>query len=379
MKKFPFQKKRQERLLNEQIDDIINVIDTLKYKFSNRFTIKQLEKTKRTLEGHLKKLTNENRKDDVVTFEQLGIDRLFVDEADAYKNLFLYTKMRNVAGISQSEAQKSTDLFMKCRYMDELTNSKGIVFATGTPISNSVTELYTMQRYLQYNTLVENKLTNFDEWASTFGETVTAIELAPQGNGYRAKTRFSKFYNVPELMTMFKQVADIKTIDMMPEIVRPEAKFHTVVVKPSELQKEMVSKLSDRATAIQQNSVDPHIDNMLKITSDGCKIGLDQRLVNPLLPDFEGSKINACTYNIYEIWKKTSDKKLTQLMFCDFSTPNKDGRFNVYDDIKNKLINKGIPENEIAFIHDANTETQKKRIICKSTTGKNQSVIWFYF
>lgn len=368
--KIPISKKRQERLLNEQIDDIINVIDTLKYKFSNRFTIKQLEKTKRTLEGHLKKLTNENRKDDVVTFEQLGIDRLFVDEADAYKNLFLYTKMRNVAGISQSEAQKSTDLFMKCRYMDELTNSKGIVFATGTPISNSVTELYTMQRYLQYNTLVENKLTNFDEWASTFGETVTAIELAPQGNGYRAKTRFSKFYNVPELMTMFKQVADIKTIDMMPEIVRPEAKFHTVVVKPSELQKEMVSKLSDRATAIQQNSVDPHIDNMLKITSDGCKIGLDQRLVNPLLPDFEGSKINACTYNIYEIWKKTSDKKLTQLMFCDFSTPNKDGRFNVYDDIKNKLINKGIPENEIAFIHDANTETQKKELFAKVRQGK---------
>lgn len=254
--------------------------------------------------------------------------------------------------------------------MDELTNSKGIVFATGIPISNSVTELYTMQRYLQYNTLVENKLTNFDEWASTFGETVTAIELAPQGNGYRAKTRFSKFYNVPELMTMFKQVADIKTIDMMPKIVRPEAKFHTVVVKPSELQKEMVSKLSDRATAIQQNSVDPHIDNMLKITSDGRKIGLDQRLVNPLLPDFEGSKINACTYNIYEIWKKTSDKKLTQLMFCDFSTPNKDGRFNVYDDIKNKLINKGIPENEIAFIHDANTETQKKELFAKVRQAK---------
>lgn len=370
LEKIPMSKERQERMLKEQIDEIIVGIKELKNAKADRFSIKQLEKLKKTLNTRLEKLINEDKKDDVVTFEQLGVDRLFVDEADSFKNLFLYTKMRNVAGLSQTEAQKSSDLFMKCRYMDELTGGKGIIFATGTPVSNSITELYTMMKYLQYDTLQKNRLINFDSWASTFGETVTALELAPEGNGYRARTRFAKFHNLPELMCMFKEVADIKTVDMMPEIVRPKANFHTVVVKPSELQVELVQELSKRAADIHANLVEPTEDNMLKITSDGRKIGLDQRLVNPLLPDFDGSKVNACMNNVYNIWQETSDKRLTQLIFCDFSTPNKDGRFNIYDDIKAKLISKGVPKDEIFFIHDANTEVKKKEVFAKVRQGK---------
>lgn len=373
LEKIPMSRERQERQLREQIREITNGINDLKQNNGARFSIKQLEKTKRSLESRLDKLTDDSRKDDVVTFEQLGVDRLFVDEAHSFKNLFLYTKMRNVAGISQSEAQKSSDLFMKCRYMDELTagNSgigRGVIFATGTPISNSMTEMYTMQRYLQYNTLRRNGLLHFDAWASTFGETVTAIELAPEGTGYRARTRFARFYNLPELMTMFREVADIKTADML-DLPRPKANFQTIVVKPSELQQEMVKELSERAATIHAGNVDPSVDNMLLITSDGRKIGLDQRLINPLLPDDEGSKVNACMNNVYEMWRDTKKDRLTQLVFCDFSTPNSDGRFNVYDDIKRKLIAKGVPANEVAFIHDANTEIRKKELYSKVRKG----------
>lgn len=374
LEKIPMSRERQERQLRDQIWEITNGIDELKRNNGERFSVKQLEKTKRSLEARLEKLTDDSRKDDVVTFEQLGVDRLFVDEAHNFKNLFLYTKMRNVAGISQTEAQKSSDLFMKCRYMDELTAGssgigKGVIFATGTPISNSMTEMYTMQRYLQYDTLQKNRLLHFDAWASTFGETVTAIELAPEGTGYRARTRFAKFHNLPELMCMFKQVADIKTADML-DLPRPKANYQTVVVKPSELQRDMVKELSDRAAAVHNGNVDPSDDNMLKITSDGRKIGLDQRLMNPMLPDDEGSKVNACMNNVYEMWRDTKADRLTQLVFCDFSTPNADGRFNVYDDIRAKLLDKGIPANEIAFIHEANTEARKKELFAKVRKGQ---------
>ena len=369
LEKIPMSKERQERLLDEQISEITMGIDELKRNDGERFSIKQLEKTRKSLEARLAKLNDDSRKDDVVTFEQLGVDRLFVDEAHSFKNLFLHTKMRNVAGISQTEAQKSSDLFGKCRYLDEETKGKGVIFATGTPISNSMTEMYTMQRYLQYETLKKNNLTHFDCWASTFGETTTAIELAPEGTGYRARTRFAKFHNLPELMCMFKEVADIKTADMM-NLPRPKANYNTVVVKPSELQTEMVKDLSKRAAIVHRNGVDPSEDNMLKITSDGRKIGLDQRLINPMLPDDEGSKVNACMKDVYRIWDETKADRLTQLVFCDFSTPNKDGRFNVYDDIRDKLLQKGIPEDEIAFIHEANTEIRKKELFAKVRTGK---------
>lgn len=309
------------------------------------------------------------RKDDVITFEQLGVDRLYVDESQAYKNLFLYTKMRNVAGLSTSEAQKSSDMFMKCQYMDEVTGGKGIVFATGTPVSNSMTEMYSLMRYLQYDKLREKGLLHFDCWASTFGETTTAIELAPEGTGYRARTRFAKFFNLPELMTMFKEVADIKTSDQL-DLPVPDAHYETIVVKPSEIQKEMVASLSERAAAVHSGNVDPSVDNMLKITSDGRKIGLDQRLMNPLLPDDPDSKLNACVRIVFGIWEKGIGEKQTQLIFCDMSTPKKDRTFNVYDDIKGKLIARGVPENEIAFIHDADSEVKKKELFAKVRAGE---------
>ena len=368
LERIPLSKERQERLLQEQIWEIAEGIAELKGNHGERFTIKQMEKTKKNLETRLEKLTDDSRKDDVVTFEQLGVDRLFVDESHAFKNLFLYTKMRNVAGLSTSESQKSSDMFMKCRYMDELTGGKGVIFATGTPVTNSIAELYTVQRYLQYDTLQRNGLAHFDSWASTFGETQTSIELSPEGSGYRARTRFAKFTNLPELMSMFKEVADIKTADSL-DLPRPKANFHTVVADPSDIQRDMVKDLSVRAKDVHDKKVDPTQDNMLKITSDGRKIGLDQRLMNPLLPDDEISKVNACMNNIYRIWEETAENRSTQLCFCDFSTPNADGRFNVYDDIKAKLVARGIPENEIAFIHDANTELQKKELFAKVRTG----------
>ena len=367
--KIPISPERQERMLQAQIDDIEEAISEMKYQRGENFTIKQMEKTRKTLQARLDKLQGKDRKDDVVTFEQLGIDRLFVDEAHSFKNLFLYTKMRNVAGLSTSEAQKSSDMFMKCQYMDELTGGRGVVFATGTPISNSMTELYTMMRYLQYGTLQQKGLTHFDCWASTFGETTTAIELAPEGTGYRARTRFAKFFNLPELMNMFKEVADIKTSDQL-NLPVPEAKFETVVVKPSEFQQDMVSELSERAAAVHSGVVDPSVDNMLKITSDGRKIGLDQRLMNPLLPDDPNSKVNACVRNVLKIWEEGKSEKLTQLLFCDMSTPKNDGTFNVYDDVKTKLMMAGVPESEIAFIHTADTEAKKKELFAKVRTGQ---------
>lgn len=367
--RIPISAERQEKLLREQIDDIENALNEMKYQRGENFSIKQMEKTRKSLQTRLDKLLATDRKDDVITFEQLGVDRLFVDESHGFKNLFLYTKMRNVAGLSTSEAQKSSDMFMKCRYMDELTGGKGVIFATGTPVSNSMTELYTVMRYLQYGTLQQKNLTHFDCWASTFGETATTIELAPEGTGYRARTRFAKFFNLPELMNMFKEVADIKTSDQL-NLPVPEAKFETVVVQPSEIQKEMVASLSERAAVVHSGSVDPSVDNMLKITSDGRKIGLDQRLMNPLLPDDPSSKLNACVNNVFDIWDKGTDKKLTQLVFCDLSTPKKDSTFNVYDDIKAKLITRGVPENEIAFIHDADSEAKKKELFSKVRTGQ---------
>lgn len=318
--KIPMSKARQENLLQEQIEEITQGIQELKFMRGEQFSIKQMERTKKQLEGRLRKLQAEERKDDVVTFEELGVDRLFVDEAHSYKNLFLTTKMRNVAGLSTSKAQKSTDMFLKCRYMDELTGGRGIVFATGTPISNSMTEMYTMQRYLQYGILRRNNMTQFDSWASTFGETSTAIELAPEGTGYRARTRFSKFFNLPELMTMFKEVADIKTADQL-NLPTPTPHYETVVVQPTEIQKAMVQSLSERAGKVHSGSIDPRVDNMLKITSDGRKLGLDQRLINPLLPDDPSSKVNACINNIFRIWQDGADDRLTQLVFCDISTP----------------------------------------------------------
>lgn len=367
--KIPISAERQERLLQEQIDDVTEALDELKRSRGENFTIKQMEKTRKSLQARLDKLLNTDRKDDVITFEQLGVDRLFVDESQAYKNLFLYTKMRNVAGLSTSEAQRSSDMFMKCRYLDEVTGGRGVIFASGTPVSNSMTELYTVMRYLQYNTLQQKGLTHFDCWASTFGESTTAIELAPEGTGYRARTRFAKFFNLPELMNLFKEVADIKTSDQL-NLPVPEAKFETVVVQPSEIQKEMVAALSERAAAVHSGQVDPSQDNMLKITSDGRKIGLDQRLMNPLLPDDPNSKLNACVGNVFRIWEEGKKSRLTQLLFCDMSTPKDDGTFNVYDDIKAKLIARGVPAEEIAFIHDADNEVKKKELFAKVRTGQ---------
>ena len=367
--KIPISAERQERILQEQIDEITDAIAEIKAMRGENFTIKQMEKTRRTLEARMEKLQAAERKDDVVTFEQLGVDRLFVDEAHAFKNLFLHTKMRNVAGLSTSEAQKSSDMFMKCQYMDELTGGRGVIFATGTPVSNSMTELYTMMRYLQHSTLQQKGLAHFDQWASTFGETTTAIELAPEGTGYRARTRFAKFFNLPELMGMFKAVADIKTADQL-HLPVPEAKFETVVVQPSDIQKEMVADLSERAAAVHNGNVDPSVDNMLKITSDGRKIGLDQRLINPLLPDDPNSKLNACVQNVLRIWEDGKEDRLTQLLFCDLSTPKGDGTFNVYEDIRDKLVAAGVPAGEIAFIHDADTEAKKKELFSKVRTGE---------
>ena len=408
--KIPMSKERQERLLQEQIEEITNGIQELKFMRGEQFSIKQMERTRKQLEGRLRKLQAEERKDDVVTFEELGVDRLFVDEAHAYKNLFLTTKMRNVAGLSTSEAQKSTDMFLKCRYMDELTGGRGVIFATGTPISNSMTEMYTMQRYLQYGTLKRQDMTHFDAWASTFGETTTAIELAPEGTGYRARTRFAKFFNLPELMTMFREVADIKTADQL-NLPTPTPHYETIVVQPTELQKAMVQSLSERAGKVHSGSVDPRVDNMLKITSDGRKLGLDQRLINPLLPDDPGSKVNACINNVFRIWQDGSDQKLTQLVFCDISTPKGadkavpekpevaettddelppleeptdflqvnstavESDFSVYEDIRAKLIARGVPAEEIAFIHDANTELKKKELFAKVRAGQVRVLI----
>ena len=367
--KIPISPERHERMLQEQIDEIEDALADLKAQNGENFTIKQMEKNRKSLQTRLDKLLATDRKDDVITFEQLGVDRLFVDESHAFKNLFLYTKMRNVAGLSTSEAQKSSDMFMKCQYMDELTGGRGVIFATGTPVSNSMTELYTVMRYLQYGTLQKKGLTHFDCWASTFGETTTAIELAPEGTGYRARTRFAKFFNLPELMNMFKEVADIKTSDQL-HLPVLEAKFETVVVQPSEYQQEMVSELSERAAAVHSGAVDPTEDNMLKITSDGRKLGLDQRLMNPLLPDDPDSKLNACVGNVFRIWEEGKTEKLTQLVFCDLSTPKNDGSFNVYDDIKAKLIDRGVPPEQIAFIHDADSEAKKKELFAKVRTGQ---------
>ena len=367
--RIPLSAERQERQLREQIDEIEGAIAELKYQRGENFTIKQMEKTRKSLEARLDKLLAADKKDNVITFEQLGVDRLFVDESHAFKNLFLYTKMRNVAGLSTSEAQKSSDMFMKCRYMDEITGGRGVVFATGTPVSNSMTELYTVMRYLQYGTLQQKNLTHFDSWASTFGETTTAIELAPEGTGYRARTRFAKFFNLPELMNMFKEVANIKTSDQL-NLPVPDAKFETVVVQPSEHQQDMVAELSERAVAVHAGIIDPSEDNMLKITTDGRKIGLDQRLMNPLLPDDPNSKLNACVGNIFRIWQDGQAEKLTQLVFCDFSTPKNDGTFNVYDDIKAKLLAAGVPAEEVAFIHNADTEAKKKELFAKVRTGQ---------
>ena len=359
---------RQERIIQEQIYETLAAINELKAHAGENFSIKQMEKTRKTLETKLEKLRSDERKDDVITFEQLGVDRLFVDESHFYKNLFLTTKMRNVAGLSTSEAQKSSDMFGKCRYLDEITGGRGVVFATGTPVSNSMTELYTVMRYLQYSTLQQKKLTHFDCWASTFGETTTAIELAPEGTGYRARTRFAKFFNLPELMSMFKEVADIKTSDQL-HLPVPEAKFETVVAKPSEIQKEMVQELSKRAAEIHSGAVDASVDNMLCVTNDGRKIGLDVRLMNPMLPDDPNSKLNVCVRNVLKIWEEGIDQKLTQLLFCDLSTPKNDGNFNVYEDIRKKLIAAGVPENEIEFIHNADTEAKKAALFSKVRSG----------
>ena len=367
--KIPLSAERQERLIQEQMDEIEEAIEEAKAQVGEHFTVKQLEKLRKSLKQKLEKLQGADRKDDVVTFEQLGVDRLFVDESQNYKNLFLYTKMRNVAGLSTSEAQKSSDMFGKCRYLDEITGGRGVIFATGTPLSNSMTEMYTLMRYLQYNTLQQKGLTHFDAWASTFGETTTAIELAPEGTGYRARTRFAKFFNLPELMAMFKEAADIKTSDQL-HLPVPDAKFETVVVKPSEIQQDMVQALSERAAEVHSGSVDPSVDNMLKITSDGRKIGLDQRLMNSALPDDPNSKLNACVNNVLRIWNDTKEQKLTQLIFCDMSTPKGDGSFNVYDDIRSKLLNAGVPEQEIEFIHNADTENKKAELFSKVRSGQ---------
>ena len=367
--KIPLSTERQQAMLKKQIAEVVAGIAAAKRQEGSRFTVKQMEKSKKSLEAKLKKLNDQSRKDDVVTFEELGVDRLFIDEADMFKNLYLYTKMRNVGGISQTEALKASDLYMKCRYLDELTGNKGVVFATGTPVSNSMAEMYTMQRYLQYDTLESLELTHFDSWAAQFGETVTSMELKPEGKGFQQKTRFANFYNLPELMAIFKEVADIQTADMLGLPV-PKANYKTVVCKPSEMQKEMVSSLAERADAVRSGAVDPSVDNMLLITNDGRKLALDQRLLNPMLPDFEGSKVNVCAGNIYRIWEDTKEQRLTQLVFCDLSTPKNDGTFSVYNDLRDKLIARGIPAEEIAFVHDANNEAQKKELFAKVRRGK---------
>ncbi|HHD9083812.1 TPA: helicase-related protein, partial [Streptococcus pyogenes] len=367
--KIPMSKEYQVRHIQDQIDDIVSFIDENKRNRGENFTVKQLEKTKKKLLVRLEKLNDDFKKDDVITFEELGVDKLFIDEAHNYKNLFLHTKMRNVAGIGQSEAFKSSDMYMKCRYMDEMTDGKGVVFATGTPISNSMTELYTMQRYLQYDDLKARGLEHFDAWASTFGETENTFELSPEGTGYRQKTRFSKFYNLPELMSMFKEVADIKTSDML-NLPVPEANFEVIKTKPTEEQKEILEAISERADAVRNNQVEPTEDNMLKITNDGKKLALDQRLINPLLPDDPNSKVNVCVKNIFSIWDKTKENSSTQLVFSDMSTPKGDGEFNIYDDIRNKLVNMGIPKEEIAFIHEADTDKQKDELFSKVRRGE---------
>ena len=372
--KIPISVERQQEMLQREIDEITEGIAELKRNRGERFSIKAMEKSKKQLRIKLEKLSDRSRKDDVICFEELGVDRLFIDESHFYKNLFLYTKMRNVGGIAQTEAQKSSDLFMKCRYLDEITGGKGIVFATGTPISNSMTELYTVQRYLQYDTLCRYDLQHFDAWASTFGETVTAVELAPEGTGYRTKTRFSRFYNLPELMNMFKEVADIKTSDML-NLPVPQAHYHNVSVKPSEFQKEIVEDLSLRADRVRNGMVDASQDNMLKITNDGRKLAMDQRLISENLPDHEGSKVNACISNICRIWEESREKRSAQLVFCDISTPKNDGSFNVYDDIRTKLIAKGIPAEEIRFIHEADSDVKKKALFSRVRTGEVRVLI----
>ncbi len=367
--KIPMSIERQRAILEQQLDEVLEGIAELKRNRGDNFSIKQLERTKKTVKQRLDKLNDQSRKDDVVTFEELGVDRIFIDEAHYYKNLAAFTKMRNVGGISQTEAMKSSDLYMKCRYLDELTGGRGVVFATGTPISNSMVEMYTMQKYLQYSTLKRNDLIHFDAWASTFGETVTAIELSPEGSGYRAKTRFAKFYNLPELMSMFKETADIQTADML-NLPVPEAHYHNIVLKPSEAQKKMVEGLSDRAERVRNKMVDSSTDNMLLITNDGRKLALDQRLMNDMLPDSETSKVSACADNVFNIWQRTAESRSTQMVFCDLSTPHNDGKFNVYDDLRKKLIEKGIPAEEIAYIHTAETEAKKKELFGKVRSGQ---------
>lgn len=367
--KIPMSIERQRAILERELNEIVDGIAELKRNRGENFSVKQLQKSKKSIETKLKKLNDQSRKDDVVTFEELGVDRLFIDESHYYKNLFLYTKMRNVGGIAQTEAQKSSDLYMKCRYLDEITGGRGTVFATGTPISNSMVELYTIQRYLQYNTLVKNNLQHFDAWASAFGETVTAVELKPEGTGYRTKTRFSRFFNLPELMAMFKEVADIKTADML-DLPVPKANYHNIAVKPSDMQKEMVASLAERAEKVRSGMVNASVDNMLKITNDGRKLALDQRMINDMLPDFEGSKVNACADNIFRIWAENSDKKSAQLVFCDLSTPKGEDEFSVYTDIRKKLIKKGIPADEVRFIHEADTEVKKQELFKKVRKGE---------
>ena len=394
--KIPMSIERQREQLEKQLDDIERGIDDVQASKGEQFTVKQLMKTRKAIKTKLEKLNDTKRKDTVIDFEQLGVDRLFIDESHFYKNLYLYTKMRNVGGIAQTEAQKSSDLFMKCRYLDETTDGRGIVFATGTPISNSMVELYTIQRYLQYGTLQKHRLQHFDSWASNFGETVTAIELSPEGTGYRARTRFSKFFNLPELMNLFKEVADIKTADQL-NLPTPEVEYHNIVAQPTEHQQEMVKALSERASEVHRGSVDPSVDNMLKITSDGRKLGLDQRIVNQMLPDEPGTKVNQCVDNIMQIWRDGDADKLTPLVFCDISTPQAapskkaakqldnpllhgleeaipldepEPAFTIYEDIRQKLIAQGMPAEQIAFIHEANTEVRKKELFSKVRTGQ---------
>ena len=367
--KIPMRIERQREQLEKQLDDIERGIDDVQASKGEQFTVKQLMKTRKAIKTKLEKLNDTKRKDTVIDFEQLGVDRLFIDESHFYKNLYLYTKMRNVGGIAQTEAQKSSDLFMKCRYLDEITGNRGTVFATGTPVSNSMVELYSVQRYLQYDTLAQNGLQHFDSWASTFGETVTALELAPEGTNYRAKTRFAKFYNLPELMQMFREVADIQTADML-KLPVPTVNYHNIKTKPSEIQTEMVASLAKRAEKVRARLVEPYIDNMLKITNDGRKLALDQRFIDPMLPDFEISKVNACVDNVYRIWTENADTRATQLVFCVLSTPKNDGTFNVYDDIRAKLTDRGIPAEQIRFIHEATIDAQKKELFAKVRSGE---------
>lgn len=367
--KIPMSIERQREQLEKQLDDIERGIDDVQASKGEQFTVKQLMKTRKAIKTKLEKLNDTKRKDTVIDFEQLGVDRLFIDESHFYKNLYLYTKMRNIGGIAQTEAQKSSDLFMKCRYLDEITGNRGTVFATGTPVSNSMVELYSVQRYLQYDTLAQNGLQHFDSWASTFGETVTALELAPEGTNYRAKTRFAKFYNLPELMQMFREVADIQTADML-KLPVPKVNYHNIKTKPSEMQTEMVASLAKRAEKVRARLVEPNIDNMLKITNDGRKLALDQRMIDPMLPDDPDSKVNACVDNVYRIWEEHADTKATQLVFCDLSTPKNDGTFNVYDDMREKLIARGIPAEQICFIHEATTDAQKKELFGKVRSGE---------